>query len=217
MTANPKLDIGDTHEFYICDQGFRVTVHEDSDAGLPWEREDGHGTVSGWTDRAKRPGELVLAQSRRSKRYYDFAEACRIARRDGWGVAPYHLDIDHGANDLYQARAQFFHGRQLVSVKSDWCDEQSDAIQQIYTQHKAMFPTARAYAAAAAFADYERLRRFCADDWGYVGIVVEMIDEESGDTEQSESLWGIESDTYSHIWDEAQNIAAGMIAPQCAP
>ena len=53
----------------------------DTDAGLPWEREDGHGEVSEWTKRGKRPGELTLM----AHRYYDFAGACKIARRDGWG------------------------------------------------------------------------------------------------------------------------------------
>ncbi len=52
----------------------------------PWTQEDGHGPVTDWTTRDKQPGERVLITDRRSKRFYDFAEACRIARRDGWGV-----------------------------------------------------------------------------------------------------------------------------------
>lgn len=68
---------------------FRVEwiVHFDCDA--PWDREDGHGPVSNWERRNKRPGEMVLCTDRGSHRFYDFAEAVRIARRDGWDTEPY--------------------------------------------------------------------------------------------------------------------------------
>ena len=38
-----------------------VIIHEDdTDAGPPWEREsEGHGPVSDWTSRDKRPGEIA--------------------------------------------------------------------------------------------------------------------------------------------------------------
>lgn len=65
---------------------FRVTKEHDHDAGTPWEREDGHGPVSDWTRRDKMPGELILNTDHGYKRFYDFAEACRIALRDGWGA-----------------------------------------------------------------------------------------------------------------------------------
>lgn len=71
-----------------------VAVCDDHDHGTPWENEDGHGPVSEWTSRAKRAGELVLAEGRRdgTKRYYDFAAACREARRDGWGSEPFNIE-----------------------------------------------------------------------------------------------------------------------------
>jgi hypothetical protein len=67
--------------------GFKVTarIERDDHTGAPWKEHDGHGPVSDWTRRAKRPGERVLNDDRGSKRFYDFAEAVRIARRDGWG------------------------------------------------------------------------------------------------------------------------------------
>lgn len=65
---------------------FSVTKEHDHDAGTPWEREDGHGPVSDWESRDKLPGELILNSDHGSKRFYDFAEACRIALRDGWGA-----------------------------------------------------------------------------------------------------------------------------------
>lgn len=64
---------------------FRVEHVADNDHGAPWLNEDGHGVISDWTTRDKSPGELVLNSDRSSKRFYDFAETCRIALRDGWG------------------------------------------------------------------------------------------------------------------------------------
>jgi hypothetical protein len=61
----------------------------DDSMGPPWKEHDGHGPVTDWTSRDKRPGEMVLNSDRHSKRYYDFAEAVRIARRDGWDAPPY--------------------------------------------------------------------------------------------------------------------------------
>lgn len=62
---------------------------DDGDQDAPWDRECGHGPVSEWTTRAKQLGERVLVEDRRgAKRYYDFAEAVRIAKRDGWNAPP---------------------------------------------------------------------------------------------------------------------------------
>lgn len=76
--------------------------HDDS-ADAPWENSDGHGPVSKWTDREKAPGERVLAEGRHNKRYYDFAEAMRIAKRDGWGCAGGKLEGE--TDGQYAARA----------------------------------------------------------------------------------------------------------------
>ena len=67
---------------------FKVTIDRD-DMGPPWEEHDGHGPVSDWTTRDKRPGEMVLHQDGRSRRYYDFAGAVVLARKDGWDTEPY--------------------------------------------------------------------------------------------------------------------------------
>lgn len=79
----------DTIEIKIGDQDlkFKVELLDDVDMGAPWENSDGHGTVSEWTTRPKRGGELLLNQDRNSKRYYDFAGACRTALCDGWNMA----------------------------------------------------------------------------------------------------------------------------------
>ena len=64
---------------------FAVSMEHDDCMSPPWKEEDGHGPVSEWTRYGKAPGELVLVEDHGCKRYYDFAEACRIARRAHWG------------------------------------------------------------------------------------------------------------------------------------
>ena len=64
---------------------FAVLVEPDDGMRAPWEEYDGHGIVSEWTSRDKRPGERVLSRDRSSYRYYDVAATMRKARAEGWG------------------------------------------------------------------------------------------------------------------------------------
>lgn len=70
-------------------RGYQVTieVHQDEDMREPWKEHDGHGVVSGWETRDKRPGERVLNTDRNSRRFYDVAATLVIAKRDGWGLS----------------------------------------------------------------------------------------------------------------------------------
>ena len=70
----------------------RVECHVDEHMGPPWEEPDGHGPVSDWTTRDKEPGEMVLHTDGRSRRYYDFAGAVKLARADGWDSEPFNKD-----------------------------------------------------------------------------------------------------------------------------
>lgn len=80
------IDIDDV----ITTDGFRLNIALSGDMDCtPWDWDDSQGPVSEWTSRAKLPGEIILCQDRGSKRYYNFAEACRIARRDKWDAKPY--------------------------------------------------------------------------------------------------------------------------------
>ena len=85
----PKFDSyvshGDTVTIEHAGFTFTARIEHDPHHGAPWAEEDGHGPVTEWVSRAKNAGELVLSKEGRSCRYYDFAEACRIALRDGWG------------------------------------------------------------------------------------------------------------------------------------
>jgi hypothetical protein len=98
-----------------------VTYHVehvyDTDSDAPWDREDGHGPVSDWERRDKLPGERVLTEDRGSYRFYDFAEAMRIAKRDGWGVS----DPRAGETKAQQrARAV----EQDYKRLRDWCNSE---------------------------------------------------------------------------------------------
>jgi hypothetical protein len=63
---------------------FRVEYLTDDTQETQWEWADGHGTVSDWTSRDKRPGEVVLCTDGRSRRYYDMQGAIQTAKADGW-------------------------------------------------------------------------------------------------------------------------------------
>ena len=67
-------------------EGVKVNVvyTYDTDTEAPWDNCDGHGPVSEWTTRDKRPGERVLCQDRNFKQYYDWQAACKLARKE-WG------------------------------------------------------------------------------------------------------------------------------------
>lgn len=65
----------------------RVKVERDECHSAPWEECDGHGPVTDWERRDKRAGERILCTDRSAKRFYDFAEAMAIAKRDGWGIS----------------------------------------------------------------------------------------------------------------------------------
>lgn len=201
----------DSHEFEYSGHKFRVTAYHDDCMGAPWEEHDGHGIISDWTTRDKAPGELVLASDRGSNRYYDFAETVKIARRDGWGFLSGELEIFQNESGQWIARvaATYRKPAQFESV----ADDINDAIRAVYAKHKATFPSARAYAAGAAMADYESMRKWCNNDWCWIYIRVELLDDDGdpvGDI--SETLGGIES--YGDYWktDAACELADQLIA-----
>ncbi|AHB12028.1 hypothetical protein Sano_08 [Xylella phage Sano] len=105
---------------------FRVDHCADTDNGAPWENEDGHGTVSDWTTRDKSPGELVLNTDHGSKRFYDFADACRIALRDGWGARGAEEGMSKRQIAALAAREDYEHLRA-------WCNDEWSYIGVVVT------------------------------------------------------------------------------------
>ena len=84
MNKQTILFDGDT--FTHAGHTFIVSIEDDGDSGTPWGNSDCHGPVTKWLTRDKKPGERVLHSDRSSKRFYDIAEATRIAKRDAWGL-----------------------------------------------------------------------------------------------------------------------------------
>lgn len=76
----------DSFKFEHQGREFLARLYSDHDRGAPWEESDGHGPVSDWTGRDKKSGELILNTDGEHKRFYDYAKAMRIAKRDHWGV-----------------------------------------------------------------------------------------------------------------------------------
>lgn len=109
--------VGDVVETEAHGFTLTATLEYDDFCEAPWEREDGHGPVSGWERRDKLPGEMILNEDRHGfKRFYDFQEAVRIAKRDGWDAPPYG-DGTPGERAHRAALADFNRLR-------DWCNDE---------------------------------------------------------------------------------------------
>lgn len=201
----------------VAGKAFAFKIEDDSDMGPPWENEDGHSPVSDWTTRGKASGELVLSSDRDSRRFYDFKEACKIARRDGWDFLPGPLKTEKIWGRWYSwidGKSRRV-GRGKWKVEKLFAASDSDinvAIRQTYALHRATM-TAKQYAAGAAMADFERLESWCNDGWTYCGVVVAAIAGEEGpDWDSAESLWGIESDSPEYHRETAVELAEELAA-----
>ena len=114
MTKQTRLY--DDEQFEYRGLHFKVNFPYDEDGGEPWSNSDGHGEVSDWTTRDKRPGELVLSSDRTSKRYYDFAGAIKAALKDGWDSPPYKTGTKRQqAERAVKADFEFLRG---------WCNDE---------------------------------------------------------------------------------------------
>lgn len=67
-------------------------------------------------------------------------------------------------------------------------------------------PTPGDIAAESVRRDMEYLRRWLNDDWWYVGVVVELLDDD-GDVVDERSIWGIESDSGDYLEETARDLA----------
>lgn len=69
--------------------------------------------------------------------------------------------------------------------------------------------TRRQIAALAAREDFERLRRWCNDDWSYVGVVVTV--SARGVDLGTASFWGIESDAGDYLLEVANELLSDVM------
>ena len=105
-------------------KGVEVCIEylDDSDSDPPWDNSDGHGPVRisrtvNYTGRhTKRPGERPMnSPCRNQYQYlYDWQEACRLARKDGWNTEPY--DAPNQVARAVQADFDFLRGW----INDDW-------------------------------------------------------------------------------------------------
>ncbi|MBN3762368.1 hypothetical protein [Burkholderia sp. Ac-20365] len=183
-------------EFNIESGGFtfRVKIVADTDMGAPWKEHDGHGEVSEWTGRDKRPGEIVLCTDRRSRRYYDWQVSMKIARRDGWGLC----DEDKTALIKSLAAPGIVGRGTHQGIGRPGRDPAKPLTQGEIT-------------AEAVRRDFAYLRGWCNDDWQWVGVVVELLDEDGEVIDDvNDSLWGIESGADDYLRETAQGMAEGL-------
>lgn len=197
--------VGESISYEDGNRTITATIHSDDDTTPPWDREDGHGEVSERTGRDKLPGELVLCEERGRKRFYDYAAAVKTARAEEWGFLPGNLVTKCNSGGKWNAWVGRDDGRGECLFNTGGHDDINDAVRAVYAARKATFPSARAYHAAAAYADYERLRKWCADQWSYVGVVVTVTDEDDAEL-ANESLWGIESDCHDYLTETAREL-----------
>lgn len=139
----------------------KINTRADEDADTPWENSDGHGSVSDWTVRRKRAGEITLATDGQHRRFYDFAGAIATAKRDGWGLH---------ADKLAELEKQ-------IGRKASPKEIRAEAVRL----------------------DFEFLRGWCADEWHYIGVIVQLIDAEGKEVAQ-DSIWCVES--FGNYWRE---------------
>jgi hypothetical protein len=67
-------------------------------------------------------------------------------------------------------------------------------------------------AAEVAVAEYDYHRRWCNDQWCYIGVVVTLLDDDDEPTDETESLWGIESDAEDYHVEVARELADEILA-----
>jgi hypothetical protein len=101
-------------------QSYLVEWFFDECTGAPWQEHDGHGIVSDWTSRSKKPGELVLHSDRGMSRYYDFAATVEKAKIEGWNVSPYDWKTK-GEQAAAATMADFENLRRWCNDLWHWC------------------------------------------------------------------------------------------------
>lgn len=115
------------------------------------------------------------------------------------------LHADRGSIRTYDAAEA-----QRIALRDGWGLAPAD--EAALAQRLGRVPTRRQIAAEAVRRDFEYLRRWCADQWHYVGVVVTLLDADDDATDETESLWGIESDSGDYLEETARELADQICA-----
>lgn len=171
------------HTETIEHAGFRFKAEHFFDDSLcePWREHCDHG---------------VIAKGVRST-YHGSAE-----KRPG------QVQIDRNERDytvwLYDVPASI-----ALATRDGW-GLSDDALAKLRAV-KGREPTPREVVVEAVRLDMERMRAWLHDKWHWVGVVVTLLGEdddgEEVDTDESESLWGLESDDGEHLAEVAAQLA----------
>lgn len=234
----------ETREFTRHGHKFIARFYVDSDTGAPWDEHDGHGPVSDWKPReSKRPGQRPIGDSDHgSTRFYDWQEATKLAKRDGWGWLPGKLETRQINATTWQATCPGF-----VALG----DDINKAIANLYAAHRASM-TPGQYIAGAVQKDYDHLDGWARNQWHWCGVSVAPmrpsyerlreaveaaidveIDDDARDTLEAvlddlqraldaddeyapedfaNALWGIESIADEYLMETAIELADQIIA-----
>lgn len=95
----------------------------------------------------------------------------------------------------------------------DWKATLPEAMRDGWNTKPYNFHSTHEQAMAAMRSTYEFLRRWCNDDWWYVGMIVTLLDENDDELDE-ESCWGYESESIDYLCSEARSWAAHMIKKQ---
>lgn len=93
VTKRPHLYLDSSELFTHHGRMFEVTLKQDDDNEVPWDRDDSRNIVTDFMSRdSKRPEYRPLYSDRGSVRYFDWNEAMKVAKRDGWWLPVDEID-----------------------------------------------------------------------------------------------------------------------------
>ena len=154
----------------------------DEDMRAPWEEHDGHGGV-------------------RESRAESFTSRYQPGdKKPGERV----LWSDRGFFLLYDWQGA------MKTARAEWGLSGESRAELAAKLGRA--PTKGEIAQEAVQRDFDYLRRYCAGDWYWVGVIVELLDAEGEEVEEFASLWGIDSDSRDYCEEVARDLAADICA-----
>lgn len=183
-TTRQTIHDGDTFEHR--GRTFKARIERDECMGEPWKEHDGHGVVSESRYSRDDAGNVSKAPSERL------------------------LHEDHGWGLFYDIKASI-----ALAKRDGWGCPHTEVFEVggkrvVWGGHTSPGKVA----ACAVEADYERLRRWCADDWCWVSVSVTLLndDDEETETTETESLSGIESDAGEAFDEIARELAEEIMS-----